>query len=156
VIVIEDSESELDANNHDEGYSHDSKLSTQLYDGFSIADFSTEDKTEAKEDAISLELVDGPESQASRLPRCEPTLLTPPTGSSATEMGESTQGARGDTCDRSLGTGFQLSSQDAIYNLDEEKRKKSGSHLALFGFAYGPQGCEGKRQGKRMEARPQA
>jgi hypothetical protein len=80
-----------------EGYSHDPKLSTQLYDGFSVADFLNEDKTEAKEDAISLELVDRPESQASRLPHCEPTLLTPPTGSSATEIGESTQGARGDT-----------------------------------------------------------
>jgi hypothetical protein len=50
-------------------------------------------------------------------------------------------------CERSLGTGFQLPSQDAIYNQDEEKRKKSGSHLALFGFAHGPQGCEGKRLG---------
>jgi hypothetical protein len=59
-------------------------------------------------------------------------------------------------CERSLGTGFQLPSQDAIYNQDEEKRKKSGSHLALFGFAHGPQGCEGKRQGKRKEARPRA
>jgi hypothetical protein len=59
-------------------------------------------------------------------------------------------------CERSLGTGFQLPSQDAIYNQDEEKRKKSGSHLASFGFAHGPQGCEGKRQGKRKEARPQA
>jgi hypothetical protein len=59
-------------------------------------------------------------------------------------------------CERSLGTGFQLPSQNAIYNQTEEKRKKSGSHLALFGFAHGPQGREGKRQGKRKEARPRA
>lgn len=69
----------------------------QPYDSFSVADFSTEDKTENKEDGISLELVKGPESQASGLLCCEPILLTPLTGSSVMEIGGSTQGARGDT-----------------------------------------------------------
>jgi hypothetical protein len=95
--VIEDSESESDANNDDEGDFNDPKSSTRLYDGFGVADFSTEDKTEDKEDAISLELVDGPEFQASRLLRCEPTLSVPSTGSLALEIGESMQGSRGDT-----------------------------------------------------------
>jgi hypothetical protein len=97
--VIEDSESESDANNDDEGCSHDPKSSTQPHDGFSVADFSIEDKTEGNEDAISSELFNRPESQASGLSRCElsPIPLTPPTGSSATGIGESTQEARGDT-----------------------------------------------------------
>jgi hypothetical protein len=90
VIVIADSKSESDTNNADDGYSSDLKLSTQPYDSFGVADFSTKGKTEDEEDAISSELVDGPKSQASGLPRCEPTLSTPPTGSSATEITEAT------------------------------------------------------------------
>ena len=95
--MIEDSESESDANNDDEGYFHDLKSSTQPCDGFGVADFLTKDKTEDKEDAISSELVNGPKSQASGLLRCEPTLLIPSTGSLAMEIGESMQGSRGDT-----------------------------------------------------------
>lgn len=95
--MIEDSKSELDANNGKEGYSHSLKSSTQPYDGVSVTDFSTEDKTEDKDSAISSELDDGLEFQASGLPRCEPTLLIPPTRSSAKETGNSTQEARGNT-----------------------------------------------------------
>ena len=89
MIVIADSKSESDTNNADDGYSCDLKLRTS-YDSFGVADFSTKDMTEDKEDAISSELVDGPKSQASGLPRCESTLSTPPTGSSATEITEAT------------------------------------------------------------------
>lgn len=95
--MIEDSESESDANNNDGDYFHYPKSSTQPYDGFGVADFSTEDKTEDKEDAISSELVEGPKSQANGIPRCEPTLLIPPTGSPAMQIGESMQGSRGNT-----------------------------------------------------------
>ena len=96
--MIEDSESESDANNNAGDYFHYPKSSTQPYDSFGVADFSVKDKTEDKEDAISSELVEGPESQANELPRCEPTLLLPPTGSSAMQIRESMQGSRGDTC----------------------------------------------------------
>jgi hypothetical protein len=115
--VIEDSESELDANNDNEGYFHDPKSSTQPYEGFSVADFSTEDKTEDKEDAISSELVEGPESQASGLPRCEPTLLIPPTESLAIEIGESMQGSKGDT----LPEGITDQSQEPVHKKAEVK-----------------------------------
>ena len=56
-----------------------------------------EDSESESDDAISSELVDGSESQASELTRCEPTLLIPPTGSSAMNIGEPMQGSRGDT-----------------------------------------------------------
>jgi hypothetical protein len=95
--VIEDSDSELNANNNNGGYFYYLKSSTQLYDGFGVADFLTEDKTEDKEDAISSELVEGPESQANGLLRCEPTLLILLTGLSTMQIGELMQGSRGDT-----------------------------------------------------------
>jgi hypothetical protein len=95
--VIEDSEFESNANNDDGGYFHYPKSSTQPYDGFGVVDFLTKDKTEDKEDAISSELVEGPESQANGLPRCEPTLLILLTGLSTMQIGELMQGSRGDT-----------------------------------------------------------
>jgi hypothetical protein len=60
--VIKDSNSKLNTNNNNRGYFYYLKLSTQLYNSFSVADFLTKDKTEDKEDAISSELVKGPKS----------------------------------------------------------------------------------------------
>jgi hypothetical protein len=60
--VIKNSEFKSDANNNNKGCSHNPKLSTQPHDGFSVADFLIEDKTEGNKNAISLELFNRPES----------------------------------------------------------------------------------------------
>jgi hypothetical protein len=117
--VIEDSKSESDANNDDEGYFYNLKSSTQLYNSFGVADFLTKDKTEDKEYAISSELANGPEYQASGLLRCELTLLTPPTRLSAMEIGESTQGARGNN----LPEATTDQSQEPVHKKAEVKSK---------------------------------
>jgi hypothetical protein len=47
------------------------------------------------------------------------------------------------TCERSVGTVFQLPSPDAIYSRDEEKERKVGRHL-MFVFAHGPRAAEAR------------
>jgi hypothetical protein len=47
------------------------------------------------------------------------------------------------SCERSVGTVFQLPSPDAIYSRDEEKERKVGRHL-MFVFAHGPRAAEAR------------
>jgi hypothetical protein len=94
--VIEDSESESDANNDDEGYFYDPKPSTQPYDGFGVADFSTEDKTEDKEYALNSELVDQPKSQDSG-PRHRELSSAPSASSTRSSIMAMEQQLNGDT-----------------------------------------------------------
>lgn len=96
MIVIGDDQPESDADNNDDGYSHDLNLSTQNHDGFGDANFLNKDhhNTEGMEDVLKSELVDRPEPQDSGLRRRElsSALSTPSTGSSIVAMKQQTNG----------------------------------------------------------------
>ncbi|KAF1980448.1 hypothetical protein BU23DRAFT_562793 [Bimuria novae-zelandiae CBS 107.79] len=100
-IVIADNQSESDADNDDDGYSHNPNLGTQKHDRFDDASLLTSDHHDKKgmEDAFSSELVGGYKSRVSGPPRrkLSSTPSTPPTGPLIMEIGQPMQEANGET-----------------------------------------------------------
>jgi hypothetical protein len=58
------------------------------------------------------------------------------------------------SCERSVGTVFQLPNPDVIYSRDKEKERKVGRHPIMFVFAHGPRAAEAS--GQKEATRPAA
>ncbi|KAI1525450.1 hypothetical protein PtrSN002B_011762, partial [Pyrenophora tritici-repentis] len=115
VVVTVGSEPELDATTAKEN------LVTQAHDCTPVPVMATCNYrgTDGTDDAISLELLEVPESQASRLPNrnLTSTSPTPSTRSSMMDIGQPTQGASGDTLPESI----THQSQGSVHEMAEEQ-----------------------------------
>lgn len=113
------SEPELDATTAKDN------LVTQAHDSTHVAGMATCDYrgTDGTDDAVSLELLEVPESQAGRLPNRNlmSTPPTPSTRSSMMDIRQPTQGASGDT----LPEAITHQSQRSVHEMAEEQGERT-------------------------------